>query len=65
MLDVIGDLALNKSFGQVTSGKEHQYVVDFNNAFMLIGLVSIPRIHIPSAQVAKTSSKTRLRQLYP
>ncbi|KAH7239518.1 cytochrome P450 [Fusarium tricinctum] len=38
MLDVIGDLALNKSFGQVTSGKEHQYVVDFNNAFMLIGL---------------------------
>ncbi|KAI3588990.1 cytochrome P450 [Fusarium oxysporum f. sp. albedinis] len=40
MLDVIGDLALNKSFGQVTSGKEHQYVVDFNNAFMLIGLVS-------------------------
>ncbi|KAH7225204.1 cytochrome P450 [Fusarium oxysporum] len=40
MLDVIGDLALNKSFGQVTSGKDHQYVVDFNNAFMLIGLVS-------------------------
>ncbi|RYC93541.1 hypothetical protein BFJ63_vAg3521 [Fusarium oxysporum f. sp. narcissi] len=38
MLDVIGDLALNKSFDQVTSGKEHQYVVDFNNAFMLIGL---------------------------
>ncbi|RBQ69331.1 hypothetical protein FVER14953_04347 [Fusarium verticillioides] len=38
MLDVIGDLALNKSFGQVTSGKEHQYVIDFNNAFMLIGL---------------------------
>ncbi|ENH74671.1 Cytochrome P450 67 [Fusarium oxysporum f. sp. cubense race 1] len=38
MLDVIGDLALNKSFGQATSGKDHQYVVDFNNAFMLIGL---------------------------
>ncbi|EWG42582.1 hypothetical protein FVEG_04347 [Fusarium verticillioides 7600] len=38
MLDVIGDLALNKSFGQVTSGKEHQYVIDFNNAFMVIGL---------------------------
>ncbi|KAF5974370.1 benzoate 4-monooxygenase cytochrome P450 [Fusarium coicis] len=38
MLDVIGDLALNKSFGQVTSGKDHQYVIDFNNAFMLIGL---------------------------
>lgn len=46
MLDVIGDLALNKSFGQVTSGKEHQYVVDFNNAFMLIGLVSSPALHI-------------------
>lgn len=46
MLDVIGDLALNKSFGQVTSGKEHQYVVDFNNAFMLIGLVSSPEVHV-------------------
>jgi hypothetical protein len=51
MLDVIGDLALNKSFGQVTSGKEHQYVVDFNNAFMLIGLVSGPDIRIPFASV--------------
>lgn len=49
MLDVIGDLALNKSFGQVTSGKEHQYVVDFNNAFMLIGLVSSPELHISFA----------------
>ncbi|EGU87694.1 hypothetical protein FOXB_01790 [Fusarium oxysporum f. sp. conglutinans Fo5176] len=38
MLDVIGDLALNESFGQVASGEEHQYVTDFNNAFMLIGL---------------------------
>lgn len=46
MLDVIGDLALNKSFGQVTSGREHQYVVDFNNAFMLIGLVSSLEIPI-------------------
>jgi hypothetical protein len=65
MLDVIGDLALNKSFGQVTSGKEHQYVVDFNNAFMLIGLVSGPDIRITFASVPNLSSKTRLRQLYP
>lgn len=41
MLDVIGDLAFNQSFYQLESGEEHQYVIDFNNAFMLIGLVCI------------------------
>ncbi|KAI1860210.1 hypothetical protein JX265_010134 [Neoarthrinium moseri] len=38
MLDAIGDLAFDQSFHQLESGEEHQYVVDFNNAFMLIGL---------------------------
>ncbi|KAL1905731.1 hypothetical protein Sste5344_008537 [Sporothrix stenoceras] len=32
------DLSFNQTFGQVESGEEHQYVKDFNNAFMLIGL---------------------------
>lgn len=41
MLDVIGDLAFNQSFHQLESGEEHQYVIDFNNGFMLIGLVCI------------------------
>lgn len=49
MLDAIGDLAFDQSFHQLESGEEHQYVVDFNNAFMLIGLVSrvlpSPRLH--------------------
>ncbi|KAH7002481.1 cytochrome P450 [Ilyonectria destructans] len=39
MLDAIGDLAFNQSFHQLEAGEEHQYVIDFNNAFMLIGLV--------------------------
>ncbi|KAH7129184.1 cytochrome P450 [Dactylonectria macrodidyma] len=38
MLDAIGDLAFNQSFHQLESGEEHQYVIDFNNAFTLIGL---------------------------
>ncbi|UPL02936.1 hypothetical protein LCI18_013870 [Fusarium solani-melongenae] len=38
MLDAIGDLAFDQSFHQLESGEEHQCVVDFNNAFMLIGL---------------------------
>jgi len=41
MLDAIGDLAFDQSFNQLESGEEHQYVVDFNNAFTLIGLVRI------------------------
>ncbi|PVH69492.1 cytochrome P450, partial [Cadophora sp. DSE1049] len=39
MLDVIGDLALGQTFKQLETGEEHQYAIDFNNAFMLIGLV--------------------------
>lgn len=39
LLDAIADLALGESFGQLQSGKEHQYVTDFNKAFMVIGLV--------------------------
>jgi hypothetical protein len=49
MLDTVGDLALNQSFDQLVTGEEHQYVVDFNNAFMLIGLVRarlIPQRHV-------------------
>lgn len=38
LLDAIGDIAFNQSFGQLESGEDHQYVTDFNNAFMLIGL---------------------------
>ncbi|KAJ2890852.1 uncharacterized protein MKZ38_001275 [Zalerion maritima] len=38
LLDTIGDLAFGKSFGQLQTGEEHQYVTDFNRAFMLIGL---------------------------
>lgn len=40
LLDAIGDLAFGESFGQLQTGEEHQYVTDFNRAFMLIGLVS-------------------------
>ncbi|CAK7221341.1 hypothetical protein SEUCBS140593_004538 [Sporothrix eucalyptigena] len=47
MLDVIGDLSFNKTFGQVESGEEHQYVKDFNNAFMLIGLQTTFAFIIP------------------
>jgi hypothetical protein len=42
LLDAIGDLSFDQSFNQLSSGEDHQYVIDFNNAFMLIGLVSIP-----------------------
>ncbi|KAK5446757.1 hypothetical protein LTS15_009690 [Exophiala xenobiotica] len=42
LLDVVGDLAFDQSFNQLESGEEHQYVIDFNNAFMLIGLVCEP-----------------------
>ncbi|GKT46108.1 tryptamine 4-monooxygenase [Colletotrichum spaethianum] len=38
MLDTIGDLAFGQSFHQLESGQEHQYCIDFNNAFMVIGL---------------------------
>lgn len=43
MLDAIGDLAFNQSFHQLESGEEHQYVIDFNNAFTLIGLVCLSK----------------------
>ncbi|KAH6676808.1 cytochrome P450 [Halenospora varia] len=38
LLDAIGDLSFDQSFNQLSSGEDHQYVIDFNNAFMLIGL---------------------------
>ncbi|KAJ3543133.1 hypothetical protein NM208_g3730 [Fusarium decemcellulare] len=41
MLDAIGDLAFDQSFHQLEAGEEHQYVIDFNNAFTLIGLLLI------------------------
>lgn len=41
LLDAIGDLSFDQSFNQLESGEDHQYVIDFNNAFMLIGLVSV------------------------
>lgn len=41
LVDAIGDLALDQGFGQLESGEDHQYMIDFNNAFTLIGLVSL------------------------
>ncbi|KAE9377619.1 cytochrome P450 [Stipitochalara longipes BDJ] len=41
LLDAISDLSFNRSFDQLKSGKDHQYVIDFNNAFMLIGLTQV------------------------
>ncbi|CZR68102.1 uncharacterized protein PAC_18001 [Phialocephala subalpina] len=38
LLDAVGDLSFDRSFDQLKSGEDHQYVIDFNNAFMLIGL---------------------------
>ncbi|KAF8847666.1 cytochrome P450 [Acephala macrosclerotiorum] len=38
LLDAIGDLSFDRSFDQLKSDQDHQYVIDFNNAFMLIGL---------------------------
>jgi hypothetical protein len=43
LLDAISDLAFDEPFGQMETGAEHPYVVDFNNSFMLIGLVGVPR----------------------
>ncbi|KAK7709236.1 hypothetical protein SLS57_008771 [Botryosphaeria dothidea] len=54
MLDAVGDIAFNQSFDQLESGHDHQYVIDFNNAFTLIGLVSA---RTPSGTLAHTPIK--------